>query len=156
MIHSDARVQKAAQGGAAGVRAAANCRVVLFAATALALAGSVALTAAGPAAAEPRLLALLRFMAALKAAGALAALVLVDWRLRMRASPALALGYVAAVALMAAAPAPIWRMSHVMAAGVSFHAGLLLLLCLGYADRGIAARLLPALPSGRARTGTPT
>ena len=83
---------------------------------------------------EPNLLLLLRFMAALKFAGVVAAALLVHWRLTRPTPRRLALGYVAAIATMAVAPGLIWSLSHVAVAAVLFHAGLLGFMALAWKD----------------------
>ena len=136
-----------------GRRAAARSyRPALIAAVLLAAVAAFAIghdpAAHGAASADAELARLLRFMAVLKAAMALAALWLVDWRLRFAASPRLAMAYIAALALMAAGPGLIWSLTHLIAGAILFHAGLLLLLALGWADGTgpvpAIGRLLPA------------
>ena len=87
-------------------------------------------TASDVAAFEPRLALLLRFMAVLKAAAVLAATGLTCWRLGRPILQGMRLGYLAALAAMAAGPALIWSLTHVAAGAVLFHAGLFgFLLC---------------------------
>ncbi len=91
---------------------------------------------------EPRLALLLRFMAAVKAATVLAALGLTCWRLRSPVATSAALGYVAALAAMAAAPGLIWSLNHVALGAACFHVGLFGFLVCALRDDGIG-RLLP-------------
>lgn len=104
---------------------------------------------------DPELIMLLRFMAVVKAALALAALGVSAWRLGHPASPALTLGYSLAPALMCAAPIVIWQMAHVAAGAALFHGGFVVLLLALYADRGQATELAKAatLRLRRASTG---
>lgn len=85
---------------------------------------------------EDKLVLLLRFMAAMKTAGVVAAALLVHWRLSRPIAPRLALGYGAALVLMAAAPGLIWSLAHVGLAAGLFHAGLLAFLVLAWRDDG--------------------
>lgn len=129
-------------------------RGVLFAAVAAAVAaGFVAAHAPASAraaeAAGTELTRLLRFMALTKAAFAVGALLLADWRLRRPATPASAASYVAVCALMAAGPGLIWSVAHVAAGAVLFHAGLALLLVLAWTDRAIPME--PAAGGGGVR-----
>jgi hypothetical protein len=116
----------------------------------------------GPAAADPELMLLIRFMAVLKAGMALLGMALAAWRLRYPASTRMAAGYVVAVALMAGAPGLIWEMSHIVAGAVVFHAGLGIFLTCAWADRELAtemfARRVPSRKHfhGRASTAFPT
>jgi hypothetical protein len=94
------------------------------------------LTTAGSAfgTAEHELLLILRFMAVVKLAMALAAALLLDWRLGYSASPGLAGAYLLALGLMAAAPGLIWAMAYLVPAAVAFHGGILLALFAGLHD----------------------
>ena len=83
---------------------------------------------------EDKLLLLLRFMAVMKLATAVAALLLARWRLTRPIAPALALGYCAAVTLMALAPGLIWSLAHIALAAGVFHAGLLAFLVMAWRD----------------------
>jgi hypothetical protein len=91
---------------------------------------------------DPELAMLLRFMAGVKAAIALAVLGITAWRLGHPATPAVALLYLAAVSLMCAAPGMIWQLAYVGVGAGLFHAGLLLLLGALVADRGEATQLV--------------
>ena len=114
------------------------CAALVAATAAGLLLGQAGATDSG--AFEPRLLLLLRFMAALKFAGVVAAALLVHWRLTRPASPRLALAYVATVAAMALAPGLIWSLSHVGLAAALFHAGLLGFLVLAWKDKDVLPR----------------
>lgn len=87
---------------------------------------------------DPGLVRLLRGMAVLKAVLAAGVGALVVWRLRHPAGPRLAALYVLAGALVAAAPGVVWTLGHLIAGAALFHAGLLLLIALAWADRGAA------------------
>uniref|UniRef100_Q07TI6 Uncharacterized protein n=1 Tax=Rhodopseudomonas palustris (strain BisA53) TaxID=316055 RepID=Q07TI6_RHOP5 len=91
---------------------------------------------------DAELAMLLRFMAAVKATIALAVLGVTVWRLGHPAPTAVALLYLAAVALMAAAPGVIWQLAYVGIGAGLFHAGLLLFLAALVADRGGASQLV--------------
>jgi len=91
---------------------------------------------------DPELAMLLRFMAGVKAAIALAVLGVTAWRLGHPATPAVILLYLAAVSLMCAAPGVIWQLAYVGVGAGLFHAGLLLLLGALVADRGEATQLV--------------
>jgi hypothetical protein len=84
---------------------------------------------------------LLRFMAAVKAVMALAALAAAGWRLGYPASPRLAIAYLGSVGLMGAAPGLIWQIADVAIGAALFHAGLLLLVVALFADRGEVSAL---------------
>jgi hypothetical protein len=83
---------------------------------------------------EPALVLLLRLMALIKLGIGLGAAWLVGWRLRPDCTAPLAVGYLIAVALMAAAPGLIWFMNDFALAAGLFHAGFLLALVLAYRD----------------------
>lgn len=123
-----------------GVRPTAAHRGVL--AVAVVAAVAVAFVAAhdgasvrAAAGAGPDLTRVLRFMALAKAALAAGALWAADRRLRHPATPVAAAAWIAACALMAAATGLIWSIAHVAAGAAAFHAGLALLLVLGWTDR---------------------
>jgi hypothetical protein len=122
--------------------------------TLAALAAAAGLLATGPALVDPELVMLLRFMAVLKAAMAIGALVLVAWRLRRPAGPALAASGIASVAFMAAGAGLIWSLGHVALGAVLFHAGLFTLLVAAWRD-GLPWPRRLMLPQ-RATTGTAT
>ena len=87
-------------------------------------------------AADPELAMLLRFMAVMKAAMALAALALMAWRLGSPMKPGLAAAGIAAVALMAVASGLIWSLDHVALGAVLFHVGLFAALYVAWRDDG--------------------
>lgn len=121
-------------------------RVALAAAVLVAMAAAYLwgddLASARAVAADPELAWLLRAMAFTKAAMAAAAVWLADRLLRLPLGAALASGLVAASAMMAAAPVLMWHVAHVGAGAVLFHAGMLLLLVLGWrpTEAWLAAR----------------
>ena len=115
---------------AAGRRAALAAAVLLAVAAAhFAAAGEASARAV---AADPELAGLLRAMAFLKASMAGAAVWLVERLLRQGLPAASAAGLVLAAALMAAGPVLMWHVARVGAGAVLFHAGLVLLLVLGW------------------------
>lgn len=103
---------------------------------AAALATSSAGVAGVRADAGSELVMLLRFMAAIKAAMALGAIVLIGWRLGFAAPVTLALAYAVAAMAMAAAPVLIWQLAHVAIGAMLFHSGLIVLLGAAWIDRG--------------------
>lgn len=90
---------------------------------------------------EWQLLLLLRFMAAVKTAMVLGACGLVHWRFGRAIAHPVALAYGASVAVMAAAPALIWSLSHVAIGAGLFHLGLLGFLVTAWRDDGVASAL---------------
>jgi len=110
------------------------CAAAISAGVAGVLLGRVA---ADPGSMEWQLVLLLRFMAAVKGAMALGALALAMWRLRRPASDRLALGYIVAVAAMAAAPGLIWSLGAIVPGAATFHAGLLFYLVLAWRDDAV-------------------
>ncbi len=115
---------------------------------ALAVAGAAASgLMAGGAAVDPELALLLRFMAVVKAAMAMAAMALVAWRLNGPVRPAAALGYVAAVSSMAAGAGLIWQLQHVAAGAVMVHGGVAALAVLAWMDRAGWAQAAVAMSS---------
>ncbi len=111
--------------------------VLLYAAVGVAAVGGllVGRAAAGNASGfEDKLVLLLRFMAAMKMAGVVAATGFAHWRLTRSIAPRLALGYGAALMLMAGAPGLIWSLAYIAPAAGLFHAGLLLFLVLAWRD----------------------
>ena len=123
--------------GSAVRRAALAVAVAAAVAAAHFLADGAALAQA--VAADPELARLLRAMALIKGAMAVAAVWLADRLLRERLGAGLAAGLVLAVAAMAAAPVLMWHVASVGAGAVLFHAGMVLLLVLGW--RPAEARL---------------
>ena len=95
---------------------------------------------------EFKLLLLLRFMAAMKFAGVLAAAGVTHWRLTQPIAPRLALAYMAALVPMAAAPGLIWSLGGIALGALMFHAGLIGFLVLAWEDDG--ARLPARRPGG--------
>jgi len=91
--------------------------------------------------AGPDLTRLLRAMAAIKAAMALAVLAAVSWRLASPAGPARLAAYALACAAMAAGPGLIWDMAHLVAGAGLLHAGLIAALVLLWRDPAVGARL---------------
>ncbi len=122
---------------------------VLLAAVAGAYLSADAASAQAARAAGPELARLLQAMAVLKAVMAAGAVWLVDWRLRYAARPALVAAYVLASALMAASPGVMWHLGHVMAGGALFHAGLAVLVILGFTDRATGRQMLAAAVTAR-------
>ncbi len=80
--------------------------------------------AAGPSLSDPALMTLLRFMAVMKAALALAASGALLWRLRRTVRPGVALAYAMAAGCLMAGPMPIWAGTHVALGAVLVHGGL--------------------------------
>lgn len=119
--------------------------LLLYAATAGAAALGLTLAARGaaPEGIERPLVLLLRFMAVVKAAMALGALALTHWRVRRPISPAIASGYVGAIAAMLVATGVIWSLRHVGFGAVLFHVGLFAFLGLAWKDDA-AGHLLAA------------
>ncbi len=115
--------------------------VLLLAASAGVLATSAPDAARAVARGGAELTQLLRMMALLKLALVAGAAALVRWRLRFPVRPALAGGYLAGMAAMAAAPGLIWSMAHVVAGAVLMHGGLALLAVLFWRDPGSPAML---------------
>lgn len=105
--------------------------------------------AARAVAADPELTRLLRGMAILKALLSLAAISLAAWRVGYPSDPRLPAGLVASAALMAAGSVLIWLVAPIVAGAVLFHAGLILLLVLCWADDSGARSLGAALTRRR-------
>jgi len=142
---------------ALGVRPA--WRAILYtAAASAALAGFVAIPSAinnvAAPAADPALIMLLRFMAVVKAAMAIAGIALADWRFRHPASSRLATSYVVASGLMAAGSGLIWHIATIVEGAAVFHTGLALLIVLAWVDRGETQRLF-GVAKVRSRSGRP-
>lgn len=87
---------------------------------------------------EDKLVLLLRFMAVMKALMVAGAVALTHWRLRAPVSERIALGYVAALGLMAAAPGLIWSLGHIAAGAALFHAGLFAFLVIAWREDAIS------------------
>ena len=130
-------------------------RAALLAAVGLAVAAAH-LAGGGEAAAravtaDPELTRLLRGMAVLKAGLTLAAVGLVAWRVGYPTSPRLLAGLVASAVLLAAGPVLIWHVAPIVAGALLFHAGMVLLLALCWADRSSARDLKAAVARRRRR-----
>jgi hypothetical protein len=96
---------------------------------------SHAATAAAIHSAGAELTMLLRFMALVKSGFALGLVWLAAWRLGFPAQPGITAAYAAACALMPAGAGLIWGLAHVVAGAVLFHAGLLLMIGVGWVDQ---------------------
>jgi TPR repeat protein len=133
-------VPERASASGSGRRRAALAAAVLLAVAAAHLAADG--DASARAAADPELARLLRAMAFIKASMAAAAVWLADRLLRQPLPAGLAAGLVLAVSLMAAAPVLMWHVAHVGTGALLFHAGMVLLLVLGWrpAEAWLAAR----------------
>jgi hypothetical protein len=92
------------------------------------------------AAADADLARLLRAMVVLKAVLAAGALWLIDWRLKAAAPAAVALAYGTAAVLIAASPAVMWHLAHLIAGAALFHAGVGVLLLVGWRDGRVSRR----------------
>lgn len=122
-------------------------RVLLLAGTAVAI-GLTASLGAAATEADPDLVRLLRFMAALKGAFALIALGACYWRLARPAAAWREAVYVAGPALMAAGALGLWRMQAAGLAALLLHGGMFALLAAALTD----AAFIPALrPKPRTR-----
>jgi len=125
-----------------GARVAPGVRVGgrLALGAAVVAAGMLGFIGGGDGGAGSDLLVLLRFMAGVKAVMALEAVALVAWRMGAPVGVGTAAAYVAASALMAAGPGPIWDMQlwdiqHVAPGAMAMHGGLSALLVMGWMDR---------------------
>ena len=83
---------------------------------------------------DPELARLLRGMALIKAALALAALAVIWWRYARPLSSGLGTVYLAGVTSMVFAAATVWQLSHLAFASILFHAGIFMLLGAAYLD----------------------
>ena len=133
-------------------------RVVLGAAALLAAGGGWiaghGLAPAHPVAAEPALVMLLRFMAILKLGLALGATALTFWRITASIGDRLAIAYIAASALMLAAPGLIWSIAPLAAGALLFHGGLFVFLIAASRDPGAVRQGARALQA-RSRRARP-
>jgi len=84
---------------------------------------------------------LMRFMAGLKAAMALAAAASLFWRLGSPVRLSWYAAYAASTAAMAAGPGLIWGMVHIGLGALCLHGGLLATILLLWRDPATAARL---------------
>jgi hypothetical protein len=96
---------------------------------------SAAATAGAVRADGGELVMLLRFMATVKTGMALGLVALAAWRMGFPARPGMATWYAVACGLMPAGAGLIWGMAHVAIGAVLFHAGMLLMMGVGYFDR---------------------
>jgi hypothetical protein len=108
-------------------------RAILLIAAFLALAGASVL--GQPAEAEPDLVRLLRFMALIKGAFAVAALAAGLWRLGRPVAGWRAAAYTLAPALMAGGALALWRLVWPGPASLGLHLGLLAFLVAALTDR---------------------
>jgi hypothetical protein len=81
------------------------------------------------------LVMLLRFMATVKTGMAVGLVALAAWRMGFPARPGMATWYAVACGLMPAGAGLIWGMAHVAIGAVLFHAGMILMMGVAYADR---------------------
>jgi hypothetical protein len=91
-------------------------------------AGLIVGLAAGAPGMDAELVPLLRFMAVIKAAMALGAVALAQWRLKRAASGWVVAALAGSSGLMMSAPGLIWGLTHLVLGAVLFHAGLLVFL----------------------------
>lgn len=110
--------------------------VALAAATAGVLAGDAQTVSF-----DPGLAWLLRAMAVLKAAMALAATAGVAWRLGAPVRPAWLAGYALALAATWTGPGLIWNLAHLRLGALLLHGGLAATLVLLWRDPAVSARL---------------
>ena len=84
---------------------------------------------------EAALVALLQFMAVVKAAMVAGVVAGATWRLRLPASFRTALAYAAAGGIMAAGLWPIWVATHVATGAMLVHGGFAIAMATGWRDR---------------------
>jgi hypothetical protein len=101
--------------------------------------------------ADPELARLLQFMAIVKGLSSIAIGALIAWRLGQPTVARLAIAYGAAGAMLFAAPGLVWRMQHVAAGALLFHAGLVVFLATAAMDGGGKRWLGQRLAARRAR-----
>jgi hypothetical protein len=94
---------------------------------------------------------LLRAMAAIKAAMAVAASAAVLWRFGAPVSASRFGAYALAGAAMAAGPGLIWDMAHVALGAALLHAGLIATVVLVWRDPAVGARLAALVAARRGR-----
>lgn len=122
-------------------------RLLLLAAVAIGAVGAIVADTASPViAADADLVGLLRFMALLKAALALAFVGVIWWRLASPAGPWRLAAYAATGAAMTAGPILIWTMSHLGLGAALLHAGLLAAALLLWRDPAVTTRLSALVP----------
>ncbi len=114
-----------------------------FALPATALLAAAAGLAVGGGWAEPELIPLMRFMAAIKALITAGAGAAVAWRLVRPAPPAASIAYGLAIAAMGAGSGLIWSL-HAAAGACAVHGGLATLLLIAAIDRRGWAQALSA------------
>jgi hypothetical protein len=121
--------QETIYGKASGWKA--RLRLGLTAGFILAAAGGYFAGKSGPAfEMEPELILLIRFMAFLKMLMAMGAALLVGWRLGQSPSAGQSIGGAFGVMIMAAGPALIWNINHLIVGSALFYGGLAMILCL--------------------------
>jgi len=126
---------------AARAHAVASPRQMLWIAVVSAVAiGWTASRGGFSAVADADLARLLRAMVVIKAVLAAGALWLVDWRLKAPAPAAVALAYGTATVLIAASPAVMWHLAHLIVGAALFHAGVGVLLLAGWRDGRVSRR----------------
>ncbi len=109
-----------------------------------------ALPAAGPSGADPDLARLMKAMAVLKAGMAAGLVALIGWRFTLPAGAARVAPYLAAAGAMAAGVVLMWRMAALGPAAIALHAGLFGAIFLLLRDRAIIARIEAAIARRRA------
>ncbi len=136
---------------------AARRRALMSAVAASGIVAGLMSTGADPAAvaeaAGRDLVLLMRFLALVKAALALAAFSGVVWRLASPAAWPWLLAYAAAILAMAAGPGLIWTMAHVGWGAALLHGGLAACAVLLWRDPAVATRLASLLAARQARLG---
>ena len=110
-------------------------------------------TARAVAASGEELTRLLRFMALVKSAMALATVAAVLWRFKSPASVTTVAAYALACCAMASGPGLIWNMDHVGLGALLLHGGLAACLVLLWRDPAVAARLSAAVATRRRASG---
>ncbi len=94
---------------------------------------------------------LLRFMAVIKGAMALAAVGALFWRLGSEVSLGRFVAYGACCTAMVAGPGLIWDMAHVGLGALLLHGGLIAVIILLWRDPAVPVRLQAALAARRAQ-----
>ena len=135
-------------------RLAPRRRLWLAAGVTLAVAAAFAIGARGvPEGFEPQLVLLIRFMAVIKLAGAIAVAAVVGWRFGQAPGLRRTAGYSAAAMIMAAGPALMWDMHFIVLGSVLFYAGLGAIVLLARAQ-GASRAAKRLLASARSETAT--